>query len=54
MRDFAELWLAEKTAGHGHSRNTSELVLWHVGDSGNVGVAHGALQRDAGQNLKVA
>ena len=48
MRDFAEMWLAEETAGHGHSRNTSKLALWDVGDRGNVGVAHGALQRNAG------
>lgn len=54
MRHFTGLWLAEEAAGHSHSRNTSELALWDVGNAGDVGVAHGALQRDAGQDLKVA
>ena len=51
---FTELWLAKKAAGHGHSRDTSELALWDVCDGSDIGVAHGALQRDACQNLKVA
>ena len=54
VRHFTELWLAKEAAGHGHSRDTSELALWDVCDGSDIGVAHGALQRDACQNLKVA
>ena len=54
VRHFAGLWLAEEVAGHSHSHDTSELALGDVGDAGDIGVAHGALQRDAGQDFKVA
>ena len=54
MRHFIELWLAEEATGHGHSYDTSELTLRDVGDGSDIGVADGALQRDAGQDLEVA
>ena len=54
VRHFTELWLAKEAAGHGHSCDTSELAFWDVCDGSDISVAHGALQRDACQNLKVA
>ena len=54
MRHLIELWLAQEAAGHGHSHDTPELTLRDVGDSSDIGVAHRALQRDAGQDLEVA
>ena len=54
VRHFTELWFAKEAAGHGHSRDTSELALWDVCDGSDISVAHGTLQRDACQNLKMA
>lgn len=48
------LWLVEKACGGHHTHHTTELVLGHACNLGDILEGRAAAQGDAGQHLELA